>query len=186
MYFKPLKVEFYWLDNIFCLLPTLPLIAEMGGLLNSSSLSSRCTRGATTTAVRWARAPRRTSPRPAECRAACRTKWPSVSSVGRPRLWQWWTMERWFMTAAVNTVLSSHFLWLRGTHVLLASPQVYGWGYNGNGQLGLGNNGNQLTPCRLVALQGLCVQQVRDYIICILEMCLQVFQGVLCNIFTGL
>lgn len=38
--------------------------------------------------------------------------------------------------------------------------QVYGWGYNGNGQLGLGSNVNQLTPCRLVALQGLCVQQV--------------------------
>uniref|UniRef100_A0A667YXT2 Regulator of chromosome condensation (RCC1) and BTB (POZ) domain containing protein 1 n=1 Tax=Myripristis murdjan TaxID=586833 RepID=A0A667YXT2_9TELE len=38
--------------------------------------------------------------------------------------------------------------------------EVYGWGYNGNGQLGLGNNGNQLTPCRLVALQGLCVQQI--------------------------
>lgn len=47
--------------------------------------------------------------------------------------------------------------------------QVYGWGYNGNGQLGLGNNGNQLTPCRLVALQGLCVQQVRrdfDELLC--------------------
>uniref|UniRef100_A0A3P8V599 Regulator of chromosome condensation (RCC1) and BTB (POZ) domain containing protein 1 n=1 Tax=Cynoglossus semilaevis TaxID=244447 RepID=A0A3P8V599_CYNSE len=38
--------------------------------------------------------------------------------------------------------------------------EVYGWGYNGNGQLGLGSNVNQLTPCRLVALQGLCVQQV--------------------------
>lgn len=38
--------------------------------------------------------------------------------------------------------------------------QVYGWGYNGNGQLGIGNNGNQLTPCRLSALQGLCIQQV--------------------------
>lgn len=38
--------------------------------------------------------------------------------------------------------------------------EVYSWGYNGNGQLGLGNNGNQLTPCRLVALQGLCVQQI--------------------------
>ncbi|XP_028249007.1 RCC1 and BTB domain-containing protein 1-like isoform X2 [Parambassis ranga] len=38
--------------------------------------------------------------------------------------------------------------------------EVYGWGYNGNGQLGLGNNGNQLTPCRLAALQGLCVQQI--------------------------
>lgn len=42
----------------------------------------------------------------------------------------------------------------------LCALQVYGWGYNGNGQLGLGNNGNQLTPCRLVALLGLCVQQV--------------------------
>lgn len=39
--------------------------------------------------------------------------------------------------------------------------QVFGWGYNGNGQLGVGNNGNQLTPCRLAALQGLCVLQVR-------------------------
>uniref|UniRef100_A0A6Q2Y165 BTB domain-containing protein n=1 Tax=Esox lucius TaxID=8010 RepID=A0A6Q2Y165_ESOLU len=38
--------------------------------------------------------------------------------------------------------------------------QVYGWGYNGNGQLGLGNNGNQLTPCRLVGLQGLRVLQI--------------------------
>lgn len=42
----------------------------------------------------------------------------------------------------------------------LVAVQVYGWGYNGNGQLGLGNNGNQLTPCRLVALQGLIIQQV--------------------------
>ncbi|XP_047457554.1 RCC1 and BTB domain-containing protein 1-like [Mugil cephalus] len=38
--------------------------------------------------------------------------------------------------------------------------EVYGWGFNGNGQLGLGNNGNQLTPCRLLALQGVCVQQI--------------------------
>ncbi|KAJ8350346.1 hypothetical protein SKAU_G00254760 [Synaphobranchus kaupii] len=38
--------------------------------------------------------------------------------------------------------------------------EVYGWGYNGNGQLGLGNNGNQLTPCRLAALQGFCVLQI--------------------------
>ncbi|XP_067113934.1 RCC1 and BTB domain-containing protein 1-like isoform X1 [Osmerus mordax] len=38
--------------------------------------------------------------------------------------------------------------------------EVYGWGYNGNGQLGLGNNGNQLTPCRLSSLQGSCVQQI--------------------------
>ncbi|KAM4602289.1 RCC1 and BTB domain-containing protein 1 isoform 3-T4 [Polymixia lowei] len=38
--------------------------------------------------------------------------------------------------------------------------EVYGWGYNGNGQLGVGNNGNQLIPCRLAALQGLCIQQI--------------------------
>jgi len=44
---------------------------------------------------------------------------------------------------------------------LFVCIQVYGWGYNGNGQLGIGNNGNQLTPCRLAALQGLCMQQVR-------------------------
>ena len=57
-------------------------------------LSARCMPGATTTVVRWAQAPQRTSPRPAECPAACRTRWLSVSSVVRPRLWQWWTMER--------------------------------------------------------------------------------------------
>lgn len=39
--------------------------------------------------------------------------------------------------------------------------QIYGWGYNCNGQLGLGNNGNQQTPCRIAALQGVNVVQVR-------------------------
>ncbi|XP_033957200.1 RCC1 and BTB domain-containing protein 1 isoform X2 [Pseudochaenichthys georgianus] len=43
---------------------------------------------------------------------------------------------------------------------LIDNGEVYGWGYNGNGQLGIGNNGNQLTPCRLSALQGLCMQQI--------------------------
>ncbi|XP_044044063.1 RCC1 and BTB domain-containing protein 1 isoform X1 [Siniperca chuatsi] len=43
---------------------------------------------------------------------------------------------------------------------LVDNGEVYGWGYNGNGQLGIGNNGNQLTPCRLIALQGLCIQQI--------------------------
>ncbi|XP_040439804.1 RCC1 and BTB domain-containing protein 1 isoform X6 [Falco naumanni] len=38
--------------------------------------------------------------------------------------------------------------------------EVYGWGYNGNGQLGLGNNGNQLTPCRVGALHGVCILQI--------------------------
>ncbi|XP_071400405.1 RCC1 and BTB domain-containing protein 1-like isoform X2 [Centroberyx affinis] len=43
---------------------------------------------------------------------------------------------------------------------VIDNGEVYGWGYNGNGQLGVGNNGNQLTPCRLAALQGLCIQQI--------------------------
>ncbi|XP_055018993.1 LOW QUALITY PROTEIN: RCC1 and BTB domain-containing protein 1-like [Boleophthalmus pectinirostris] len=38
--------------------------------------------------------------------------------------------------------------------------EVYGWGYNGNGQLGIGNNGNQLAPSRVSALQGICIQQL--------------------------
>ncbi len=38
--------------------------------------------------------------------------------------------------------------------VALDSGEVYGWGYNGNGQLGLGNNINQLNPCRVASLQG--------------------------------
>ena len=40
------------------------------------------------------------------------------------------------------------------TMVALDSGEVYGWGYNGNGQLGLGNNINQLNPCRVASLQG--------------------------------
>lgn len=39
--------------------------------------------------------------------------------------------------------------------------QIYGWGYNCNGQLGLGNNGNQQTPCRIAALQGVNIIQVK-------------------------
>ncbi|KAK7864423.1 hypothetical protein R5R35_000463 [Gryllus longicercus] len=38
--------------------------------------------------------------------------------------------------------------------------EVYGWGYNGNGQLGLGNNVNQLNPCRVGALAGVVVTRV--------------------------
>ncbi|XP_029324754.1 RCC1 and BTB domain-containing protein 1 isoform X2 [Mus caroli] len=50
-----------------------------------------------------------------------------------------------------------------GSHhsmALAADGEVYGWGYNGNGQLGLGNNGNQLTPVRVAALHGMCVNQI--------------------------
>ncbi|XP_034033558.1 RCC1 and BTB domain-containing protein 1-like [Thalassophryne amazonica] len=43
---------------------------------------------------------------------------------------------------------------------LVDNGEVYGWGYNGNGQLGVGNNGNQLTPCRVTELQDICIQQI--------------------------
>ncbi|RVE65119.1 hypothetical protein OJAV_G00132510 [Oryzias javanicus] len=43
---------------------------------------------------------------------------------------------------------------------VLDNGEIYGWGYNCNGQLGLGNNGNQQTPCRIAALQGVNVIQV--------------------------
>ncbi|XP_072832977.1 RCC1 and BTB domain-containing protein 2 isoform X2 [Pogona vitticeps] len=43
---------------------------------------------------------------------------------------------------------------------VLESGEVYVWGYNGNGQLGLGNSGNQPTPCRIAALQGIRVKRV--------------------------
>lgn len=45
---------------------------------------------------------------------------------------------------------------------ILDNGEVYGWGYNGNGQLGLGNNGNQLTPVRVAALHSVCVNQVHS------------------------
>ncbi|KAM4700204.1 RCC1 and BTB domain-containing protein 1 [Discoglossus pictus] len=37
---------------------------------------------------------------------------------------------------------------------------VYGWGYNGTGQLGVGSTGNQLTPCKMVLLHTVCIIQV--------------------------
>lgn len=37
---------------------------------------------------------------------------------------------------------------------------MFGWGYNGNGQLGLGNNVNQSNPCRVTGLQDAVVVQV--------------------------
>uniref|UniRef100_A0A8C2K131 Regulator of chromosome condensation (RCC1) and BTB (POZ) domain containing protein 2 n=1 Tax=Cyprinus carpio TaxID=7962 RepID=A0A8C2K131_CYPCA len=43
---------------------------------------------------------------------------------------------------------------------VLDNGETYGWGYNCNGQLGLGNNGNQQTPCRIAALQGINIIQV--------------------------
>ncbi|KAF3847449.1 hypothetical protein F7725_020477 [Dissostichus mawsoni] len=43
---------------------------------------------------------------------------------------------------------------------VLDNGEIYGWGYNCNGQLGLGNNGNQQTPCRIAALQGVNIVRV--------------------------
>lgn len=43
---------------------------------------------------------------------------------------------------------------------LLENGEVYGWGYNGNGQLGLGNNVNQPNPCRVQQLQGVIISQL--------------------------
>ncbi|KAM4031948.1 RCC1 and BTB domain-containing protein 1-like [Anomaloglossus baeobatrachus] len=37
--------------------------------------------------------------------------------------------------------------------------QVYGWGYNGTGQLGVGGTGNQLIPCKVVFVQQVCIVQ---------------------------
>jgi len=38
--------------------------------------------------------------------------------------------------------------------------EVYSWGYNGNGQLGVGNIINQTIPCRVPGLQGTVVIKV--------------------------
>lgn len=43
---------------------------------------------------------------------------------------------------------------------VLESGEVFGWGYNGNGQLGLGNNVNQVSPCRVITLQGIVITKV--------------------------
>ncbi|KAM8974895.1 RCC1 and BTB domain-containing protein 1 [Pelodytes ibericus] len=44
--------------------------------------------------------------------------------------------------------------------VITDNGQVYGWGYNGTGQLGVGSTGNQLTPCNVVFAQAVCIVQV--------------------------
>ncbi|KAH3708324.1 RCC1 and BTB domain-containing protein 1-like isoform X2 [Dreissena polymorpha] len=43
---------------------------------------------------------------------------------------------------------------------LMEKGEVYGWGYNGNGQLGLGNNVNQPNPCRVQMLQTTILSQI--------------------------
>lgn len=44
--------------------------------------------------------------------------------------------------------------------VVLNTGEVYGWGYNGNGQLGIGNNVNQLSPCRVPGLTNVVIIKV--------------------------
>ena len=52
--------------------------------------------------------------------------------------------------------------------VALENGDVYAWGYNGNGQLGLGNNINQLNACKIPTLQGIVIIKVR-YFNCLKE-----------------
>ncbi|KAJ8310354.1 hypothetical protein KUTeg_012219 [Tegillarca granosa] len=43
---------------------------------------------------------------------------------------------------------------------LMENGEVYGWGYNGNGQLGLGNNVNMPNPSRVQQLQNTIISQL--------------------------
>nr|CAD7426419.1 unnamed protein product [Timema monikensis] len=43
---------------------------------------------------------------------------------------------------------------------VMENGEVYGWGYNGNGQLGLGNTVNQLNPSRVTNLHGVVVTKI--------------------------
>ena len=45
--------------------------------------------------------------------------------------------------------------------VALENGEVYAWGYNGNGQLGLGNNINQLNACKITTLSGIVITKVK-------------------------
>ncbi|XP_001600404.1 RCC1 and BTB domain-containing protein 1 [Nasonia vitripennis] len=38
--------------------------------------------------------------------------------------------------------------------------EVFGWGYNGVGQLGIGNYVNQLSPCKVTGLNGIVIEKV--------------------------
>ncbi|GFO40077.1 rcc1 and BTB domain-containing protein 1 [Plakobranchus ocellatus] len=43
---------------------------------------------------------------------------------------------------------------------LMENGEVYGWGYNGNGQLGIGNNVNQPNPSKVQSLASVIITQV--------------------------
>ena len=49
--------------------------------------------------------------------------------------------------------------------VALENGEVYAWGYNGNGQLGLGNNINQLNACKITTLAGIVITKVKSTIL---------------------
>ena len=51
-------------------------------------------------------------------------------------------------------------IWFKQNCHELIYLQIYGWGYNGNGQLGLGNNVNQPNPCRVQMLANTIISQV--------------------------
>lgn len=40
--------------------------------------------------------------------------------------------------------------------------EVFGWGYNGVGQLGIGNYVNQLSPCKVSGLNGIVIGNTFD------------------------
>ncbi|XP_011635998.1 RCC1 and BTB domain-containing protein 1-like isoform X2 [Pogonomyrmex barbatus] len=46
------------------------------------------------------------------------------------------------------------------TMAVIENGEVFGWGYNGVGQLGIGNYVNQMTPCRVAALLGVVIVKV--------------------------
>uniref|UniRef100_A0A914WLK2 BTB domain-containing protein n=1 Tax=Plectus sambesii TaxID=2011161 RepID=A0A914WLK2_9BILA len=46
------------------------------------------------------------------------------------------------------------------TMAVTTSGELYSWGNNGNGQLGVGNLANQQTPCRVLELQNVVLSQI--------------------------
>lgn len=65
------------------------------------------------------------------------------------------------VTASIGT---KHIVGINcGQHSSMAiddNGELYSWGYNGNGQLGVGSNTNQPNPCRVTALIGTFVTQI--------------------------
>lgn len=51
--------------------------------------------------------------------------------------------------------------------VLTGAGEVFSWGFNGNGQLGIGNLSNQSSPSLVVGLNNVFISQVRHLKNCI-------------------